>query len=220
MIRKACLVLLCFGICLSSCTLVIKSLARVVVRDYDNHTNINLSGLQLIDTTGNQKSFSEVFAGKAVYLYIWEDSTKRPPSNKDKRYTALKQRFEKYPDVTFASLSLCKDCKNVSGSYRLILDQSSDEFTSIVNLFESAPFIIGKDGQLLAYKGPKPSDDLLVDYVLYEARNGIDGRKSARKLINGVNKRSKFKNRALREWYSNHFEKDPNSITFNFSSTK
>lgn len=204
----------------SSCTLVLKGLARAVVKDYDNYTTINLSNLQLIDPAGKQRSFSESFAGKTVYLYLWADSSKKAPDTKNKKYNALKQRFEKYPDVVFANLALCSDCKDISDSYRLVIDESSAEFRSILNLTDAAPFIIGKHGNILAFKGPKPSDDLLVDYVLYQSRKDVEGSTSARKLIRGVNSKSRFKTRELREWYANHFNKDPNLFDFNFSTTK
>jgi hypothetical protein len=194
-------------------------MARVVVKDYDNHTNVNLSHLQLIDPTGQQQSFDKVFAGKAVYLYVWREHNRMPPGDTDHKYRALQKRFEKYPDVVFAKLSVCSDCKDVSDSYRLIIDKSSAAFRSILNLSGPAPFIIGKEGQLLAFKGPKPGDDLLVDYVLYQSRNGIDGTRSGKKLIRGVDRHSEFKSQHLREWYVNHFNQDPDSFDFNFSST-
>jgi hypothetical protein len=220
LMKKSYVFLLCLCLLLSSCTLVLKGLARAVVKDYDNHTHVDLSDVQLTDKDGKQRSFGELFAGKVVYLYIWRDSNKMPPNNKDKKYKALKERFAKYPDVVFADLSVCNDCNNLSDSYRLVTDNSSCEFCSILNISDAAPFIIGKDGKILAFKGPKPSDDLLVDYVLYQARNNINGTESSRKLISGVNKNSRFKTRRLREWYVNHFNQDPDSFTFSFSSTK
>jgi hypothetical protein len=219
-IKKLHLLLLCLCLVASSCTLVIKGLGRAVIRDYDKYKNLDLTNVHIIDTTGRQRIFAEVFAGKAVYLYVWKEQNKLAPNDKDKKYKALKQRFEKYPDVVFAELSLCTDCKNNSYSNRLVMDESSAELRSVLDLTDPAPFIIGKNGQMLAFKGPKPSDDLLVDYVLYQSRNGIDGTKSGKKLIRGVNSHSRFKTRHLREWYTKHFNQDPTSFDFNFSSTK
>jgi len=217
--NKTSLFLLCLCSLVCSCTLILKGLARAVVKDYDNYISMDLSDMQLIDPAGEQQSFSKLFAGKTVYLYLWNSRNKKAPDNKDKKYYELKQRFEKYPDVVFANISLCKDCESIPDSYRLAMDKSSVEFRSILNLSDATPFIIGKNGKVLAFKGPKPSDDLLVDYVLYESRKGVDGTTSARKLIRGVNSHAKFKTRALREWYAKHFNKDPSSFDFNFSST-
>jgi len=70
-------------------------------------------------------------------------------------------------------------------------------------------FIIGKDGTVLGFRGPKPTDDLLVDYVLYESRKGVPAEKSAKSLIRGINSNSRFKNRKFWEWYLHHFNKEP-----------
>ncbi|MNV92297.1 hypothetical protein D3C71_1868760 [compost metagenome] len=82
------------------------------------------------------------------------------------------------------------------------------------------PFIIGKDGKMLAFKGPKAQDHTLVDYVLYEARNGVDGTSAAKTLIRGVNSEQKFKTQLLKDWYQGHFNKNPEKVNFSVSSTQ
>ena len=217
---KTSIFFLCLCLITGSCTLVLKSMARSIVKDYDNYTDVNLSNIQLNDHSGKQRSFKEMFKGKVVYLYVSKDPEHSTKNDKDKKYSALKQRFKQYPDVIFATISVCNNTTDSTAFYRLICDSSSAEFRSIlIQVTDKAPFIIGKNGKILAFKGPKPNDDLLVDYVLFEARKGIDGTTSARKLIKGVNKKARFKSRELREWYTKHFNKSPDSLDFSFSST-
>lgn len=217
---KKLLYLLILPICLttSSCTMMVKGLVKLVVKDYNDHTDTYISGIQVADEKGKKQLFGELFAGKTVYLYVWKDKKNRPPADQEKNYSALQQRFAKYPDVAFANLYIGSD--TVSNSYQLVNNASSEEFRRILKLNEKAPFIIGKDGSILAYKGPKPSDNIVVDYVLFEARNGVNGTKSAKRLIKGVNSNEELKSPELREWYANHFNKAADGrMSFSISST-
>lgn len=221
MMMKKLLYLLILPLCLtaSSCTMMVKGLAKLVVKDYNDYTDTNISAIQLVDEKGKKQLFSELFMGKTVYLYVWENKNNRPPDHKDKSYVALQQRFAKYPDVVFANLYIGSD--TVSNAYQLVNNDSSEEFRRILKLTEKAPFIIGKDGSILSYKGPKPSDNIVVDYVLFEARNNENGTRAAKRLIKGVNGNEEFKSAELREWYTNHFNKSPNGrLSFSISSTK
>ncbi|KQC00412.1 hypothetical protein AQF98_13105 [Pedobacter sp. Hv1] len=198
--------------------MMVKGLAKLVVKDYNDHTNTYISGIQVTDEKGKKQLFGELFAGKTVYLYVWKDKKNRPPADQEKTYHALQQRFAKYPDVVFANLYLGSD--TAANSYQLVNNASSEEFRRILKLNEKAPFIIGKDGSILAYKGPKPGDNIVVDYVLFEARNGMNGTKAAKKLIRGVNGDEEFKSPELQEWYTNHFNKAPEGrMSFSISST-
>ncbi len=203
----------------SSCTMMVKGLAKLVVKDYNDYTHTNISGMQLIDAQGKKQLFNEAFVGKTVYLYVWENKNNRPTTDKEKSYAALQQRFAKYPDVVFANLYVGSD--TVSNGYQLGNNASAEEFRSILKLDGKAPFIIGKDGSILAYKGPKPSDNIVVDYILFEARNGVNGTKAAKRLIRGVNSDEQFKTPELRDWYTAHFNKEPvGRLQFSISSTK
>nr|WP_157247111.1 hypothetical protein [Pedobacter panaciterrae] len=209
----------CLFLLPSSCTMIVKGLAKSVVKGYNNHTDMNVSAFQLIDEKGDKHTFKDLFEGKTVYLYMWKDKNDRPPGEKDKKFTALKERFHKYPDVVFADLYLGPDTTH--GSYRLADQELSAKLISDLKLISPAPFIIGKDGKMLAYKGPKPTDNIVVDYVLFEARNGIDGTKSGKKLIRGVNSDQGFKTPALQAWYTDQFGKEYKSpVHFGISTTQ
>ena len=200
----------------SSCTMMVKGIAKLVVKDYNDFTNTHITNIQLVDEAGNNQSFGNLYNGKTVYLYIWD--SKRLSAEQEKDLILLKQRFAKYPDVVFSNLYIGTD--TVSNAYKLGDDASSAQFRNILKINDPAPFIIGKDGSILSYKGPKPNDKILVDYVLYEARNGENGTKAAKQLIKGVDKHEKFKTAKLRDWYTNHFGKNPDDkLSFSLSST-
>lgn len=200
----------------SSCTMMVKGIAKLAVKDYNDYTSMNIASIQLVDQKGNKKQFNNIFAGKTVYLYAWDN--KRLSAEQEKSYLMLQERFAKYPDVVFANLYIGSD--TASNAFKLTNDASSSEFREILKINDPASLIIGKDGSILAYKGPKPNDKILVDYVLYEARNGVNGTKSAKQLIKGVNKHEKFKPAKLRDWYSNHFGKNPDDkLSFSISTT-
>ena len=210
--------LVALSLTFTSCTAIVKGLAKLVVKDYNDHTDVNLSKLQLKDSNGHTQSLGETFRGKTVYLYVWKDDNSPPPSEKNKEYKALKARFAKYGDVVFANLYVGSESK--PGSYNLVENDFSSQIASVLTVQSAAPFIIGKDGSILVYRGPKPGDKVLVDYVLYNAKHGIDGTRSAKKLIRGVNGKQQFKTQELREWYTNHFGKAPDeSLSFGVSTT-
>lgn len=213
----------------TSCTMMVKGLVKAVVKGYDNYADMNVSSFQLADQQGKKHTFASLYAGKTVYFYIWSTLSNRPPGEKNKDYVALKKRFAKYPDVVFADFFIGTDQaawtadeqKNAGqNSYFLVQDAASENFLSVLKESTMVPFIIGKDGQMLVFKGPKPNDDTLVDYVLYEARNGIDGTTSARKLVRGVNSNEKFKTQVLKDWYQEHFNRSPEHVNFSVSSTQ
>ena len=200
----------------SSCTMMVKGIAKLAVKDYNDYTHTNISNIQLIDAKGNKKQFNNLFTGKTVYLYAWDN--KRLSAAQEKSYRLLQDRFAKYPDVVFANLNIGSD--TASNAFKLADDASSAEFRKTLKINDPASLIIGKDGSILAYKGPKPDDKIVVDYVLYEARNGVNGTKSAKRLIKGVNKHEKFKTDQLRDWYSTHFSKSPDDkLSFSISTT-
>jgi len=207
-------------LCLShtSCTMVVKSLAKSVAKNYDNHKDMNLSNLVLKDKDGTTQTFGKLFAGKTVYMYVWKLNQLLPPADKDSMFVALKKRFIKYNDVVFINLYN----GNVAGDWQQVLDQKNkgvrsyqladndvnEEFRDLMGP-STSPQIIGKDGTLLSFQGPKPTDKLVVDYVLYQARTGVNGTKSAKKLISGINSNVRFKDPKLIEWYEMHFGKMP-----------
>lgn len=196
--------------------MMVKGIAKLVVKDYNNYTNTNVANMKLVDQQGKNQSFGGLYAGKTVYLYVWED--KKLTTEELKSNGLLKERFAKYPDVVFANLYIGSD--TVSNAYRLGTDDASAVLKKTLNVGNPAPFIIGQNGTILAYKGPKANDKILVDYVLYEARIGENGTKAAKRLIKGVNKRQQFKTDKLRNWYRNHFGQSPDQkLTFSLSST-
>ncbi len=202
----------------SSCTMMVKGIAKLVVKDYNDYTDTNISNVQLVDAKGKTQSFKGAFAGKTVYLYLWKNKTDQS-FELDENYLALQKRFAKYPDVVFAHLYIGND--TVSNAYTLGRNANKEVLLDLLSPSETAPFIIGKDGSILSYKGPKPGDHTVVDYVLFEARNGLNGTKAAKKLIRSVNSNKRFKTQAMRDWYTNHFNKVPDgSVNFSISSTK
>lgn len=212
--------LLILSTCLitSSCTMMVKGLVKLVVKDYNDYTSTNISNIQLLDKKGNNQLFSNLFTGKTVYLYVWKNEDNRPPDAQQKEYSELKERFAKYPDVVFTDLYIGSD--TAANSYKLGNDDASEHFRKILNINNATPFVIGKNGSILAYKGPKPTDKVLVDYVLFQARNGEDGTKSAKRLIRGVSGEQRFKTVELKDWYIKHFNKSPDDLSFSVSSTQ
>ncbi|RYF14837.1 MAG: hypothetical protein EOO42_17530 [Flavobacteriales bacterium] len=200
----------------SSCTMMVKGIAKLVVKDYNDYTDTNIANLQFADAKGNSQTFGNLHKGKTVYLYVWD--AKKLSSDQEQSYKLLKERFAKYPDVAFANLYLGTDTS--SNAYKLVSSNSSQDFRNILKVSEPAPFIIGKDGAILAYKAPKPNDKLVVDYVLFQARSGENGTKAAKRLIRGVNRNEQFKSDQLVDWYTNHFGKAPGEkLSISLSST-
>lgn len=222
--------LLLFTTCIAqtSCTMMIKGIAKKMVKKYDDHTDMNVSAFQLMDKNGKVQSYSEIMAGKTVYLYTWADTSSRPPH--DKNYADLKARFSSYPDVVFADLFIGSDEKSWldfekknpgRAAYYLVKNDVSSPFLMALDGSTVVPFIIGKDGKILAFKGPKPQDKIVVDYILYEARSGVDGATSGKKLIKGVNSAQKFKTEELNDWYKKHFKvNEVDKLSFGISSTQ
>lgn len=214
---KKSIYLFIFALCVlgSSCTIMVKGIAKLVVKNYNNYTDTNISDIQIVDADGSNHSFGSLNSGKTVYLYVW--GNKKPSMQQEKSYQLLKERFAKYPDVIFASLYVGSD---TSSTNKLGNDASSAKFRKILAIGDPAPFIIGKDGAILAYKGPKPDDKIIVDYVLYQAMGGENGTKSAKRFIRGINGNSQFKSPKLTEWYTTHFGKAPeHKLNMSLSST-
>lgn len=212
----------------SSCTMMIKGIAKKMVKKYDDHSDMNVSDFQLKDKNGKVHSYADLLAGKTVYLYTWADTSNRPPN--DKNYKELMARFSAYPDVVFADLFIGTDEKSWldfvkkhpgTASYYLVKNDISNPFLNALEGSTLVPFIIGKDGKILSFKGPKPQDKIVVDYILYEARDGVNGSASGKKLIKGVNSAQKFKTEELNDWYKKHFKvKEIDKLSFGISSTQ
>jgi len=200
----------------SSCTMMVKGFAKLLVKNYNDYTSTHISDIQIADPNGKSQSFANLYGGKTVYLYVEEK--KKLSAQQEKSFKLLKERFAKYPDVVFAKLSVGSD--TASNTNKLVDDASSAEFRKIMKINDPAAFIIGKDGAILAYKGPRPDDNILVDYVLSQAMKGEDGTKSAKRFIRGINGNSQFKSDKLIEWYTAHFGKAPgNKLSMSLSST-
>jgi hypothetical protein len=175
-----------------------------------------LSKLSLLDGAGHQETLGKSFSGKTVYLYVWSQDL--PPDDRNLDYKALKQRFQKYNDVIFINLytgndenkwKKVQDLKNEQvKAYRLTAAPQNDTFRNLTDSV-TRPQIIGKDGALLGFRGPNPADHLVIDYALYQARNGIDATQSTKTLIRGINSKVKFKDQDLLLWYEDHFDKKP-----------
>lgn len=210
------LIMLALCIFTSSCTMMVKGFAKLLVKDYNDYTSTRISDIQIADPNGKHQSFGNLYAGKTVYLYVL--GNKKLSAEQEKSYLQLKERFAKYPDVVFAELSVGSD--TASNTNKLVNDASSAEFRKILKIGDPAAFIIGKDGAILAYKGPRPDDKIIVDYVLCEAMKGEDGTKSAKRFIRGINGNSQFKSDKLIEWYTGHYGKAPgNKLSMSLSST-
>lgn len=201
-----------------SCTMMVKGLSKSIAKHYDEHTDMNVSNLVLADKDGKEQTFSSLFAGKTVYMYVWKHNELLPLSDSDSSYTALKRRFLKYNDVVFINLydgnvpedwqkALALKNKGVR-SYQLSASPANDDFKNLMGP-STSPQIIGKDGAILSFQGPKPKDKILVDYVLYQAREGQNGTKSAKQMIKGINSDLHFKDQKLTDWYEKHYGKKP-----------
>ncbi|MEH3112521.1 hypothetical protein [Pedobacter terrae] len=209
---------LIFSFCVlaSSCTMMVKGIAKLVVKNYNDYTSTHISDIQVIDPDGKLQTFNDLYKGKTVYLYVWKD--KKLSAQQEKSYLLLKERFAKYPDVVFTKLCIGSD--SASNTNRLVNNDSSAEFRNILKINDPAPFIIGKDGAILSYRGPKPEDKIIVDYVICQAMTGEDGTKSAKRFIRGVNGNSQFKSEKLVEWYTKHFgEAPPKILSMSISTT-
>ncbi|MNK85714.1 hypothetical protein D3C87_1056020 [compost metagenome] len=210
--------LLILALCVftSSCTMMVKGFAKLLVKDYNDYTSTHISDIQIVNQNGKSETFGNLYPQKTVYLYVW--GNKKLSEQQEKSYLLLKERFAKYPDVVFATLYVGSD--TTLNTNRLVNNASSAEFREILKLGDPAPFIIGKDGAILAYKGPKPDDKIIVDYVICQAMKGEDGTKSAKRFIRGVNGNSQFKSDKLIEWYTGHYGKAPaNKLPMSLSST-
>lgn len=227
---KKLLYLLLFITCIAhtSCTMMVKGLAKGIVKKYDDHTDMNVSTFQLMDKKGKVHSFADLYSGKTVYLSSWADTLTGPPH--DQNYKDLKTRFAPYQDVVFADVYIGSNEKEwlafvekhpSNNSYLLLKNTASSSFFSALEGSTAVPFIIGKDGEMLSFKGPKPQDKIVVDYILFQARNGMDGTTSGKKLIRGVNSAQKFKTQELNDWYMKHFKTDSvGKLSFGISSTQ
>lgn len=209
---------LILGLCVltSSCTMMVKGIAKLMVKNYNDYTSTHISDVKIVDPEGRNQSFGNLYNGKTVYLYVW--GNKKRSVQQEKSYQQLKERFAKYPDVVFSELYVGSDTS--SNTSRLGDDTPSAEFRKILMIGDPAAFIIGKDGAILAYKGPRPDDKIILDYVLYQAMTGEDGTKSAKRFIRGMNGNSQFKSSKLIEWYTGHFGKAPgDKLNVSLSST-
>lgn len=217
--RKTLVLFLLFAILLSnSCIVAIKGLAQLAVKGYGDYKDVNVSDLQIVKDS-KQTTFGNLYFGKVVYLTIWKDNIKKPPYNNNAKYSELVNRFKQYPDVVFANI-YAGNTRDTTLATLQLAGKLQPDYNPL--FFNTSPggtsFIIGKDGSLLSFKGPRPSDDLLVDYVLYEARNGVPAKKSAKKLIRELHRNSVFKKKEMREWYTHHFHKEPGSLSFSVTS--
>ncbi len=220
------LILLLFPILLmqQSCVVVIKGLARSVTDDYDDQGNKNVSAIQLESVSGGTESFSQRFAGKTVYALVYNSPLQEPPSTNAADYKALKERFKPYDDVVF--IQVYNGSNDQYWSTFSAKKAGNAEFYRLKS-FNTLPWsdigdtpqalIVGQDGRVLGFKGPKPNDKILVDYVLCEARNGVNASTSARALIRDVNRYEHFKSEEMRSWYSAHFKKSPKDMSFSIS---
>ncbi|QNK62401.1 hypothetical protein H7F33_17950 [Pedobacter sp. PAMC26386] len=198
--------------------MVVKGLAKAVAKSYDDHSNMNLSPLVLTDTNGKSSTLSSLFAGKTVYMYIWKQPQNLPPGEDNMDYRNLKKRFAKYSDVVFINVytgSTEQDWKQILklknpevSAYHLSSVPVNNAFSTLMQN-STSPQILGKDGKLLGFKGPKPTDKIVVDYALYQARNGTDATTATKTLIKGIDSKSQFKNKKLADWYETHYGQKP-----------
>lgn len=203
----------------ASCTMMVKTIAKSAAKGYDDHVDLQINQLKVVDTLGKTASFEQLYAGKTVYLYVWKSPILLPPDDKDSLYKGLKDRFAKYDDVVFINIytgNKEEDWKLIHGlqqkdvkAFRLAEDPDNTAFRDLYSI-STSPQIVSKDGHVLGFKGPLPSDKLVVDYALYQARNGMDATASTKILIKGVNKEERLSTEELKSWYSAHFGKDPN----------
>ncbi len=231
MMRKLLYVLL-LPLCMlnSSCTMMVKGLSKSIAKKYDDQKDRNISDLVLSGKEGKSQTFASLFAGKTVYLYVWKLDSSLPPGDADSAYFSLKQRFMKYEDVVFVNLysgDQSEDWKKIINlknkgvrSYQLTDDAVNKDFKDLMGSSVS-PQIISKEGVILSFRGPKPTDKLLVDYALYQARTGQTGTKSAKQLIKGINSDLHFKEPKLTDWYERHYgKKQAGKLAVSISSSE
>jgi len=210
--------------------MMVKSLSKSLANNYDDQIERNVSSLVLKDKNGKEETMASLFSGKTVYMYVWKHSPLFPPGDTDSAYTALKRRFVKYDDVVFINVyndnneadwkELLKKKNKGVMSYQLSENAANDSFRELMGA-STSPQIIGKDGTILSFLGPRPTDKLLVDYALDQARTGQNGTKSAKKLIKGINSKVHFKDPKLTEWYEKHYGKKPEGkLSVSISGTK
>lgn len=221
------LLLIPFVLLNSSCTMMIKSMGKSIAKRYDDHTDLNISTLEIKDGKGNNTTFGHAYAGKTVYLYVWKHKLLLPPGDQEPAYAELKARFARYKDVVFVDIytgNTEEDWQQVLAlkntgvaAYRLGTAEANTEFQTLTAGM-TAPMIIGKDGHILGFEGPKPTDKLLVDYALFQAREGKDATQSAKEMIKGINSKMYFKDKKLAAWYELHYGKKPGKLNAAISS--
>lgn len=198
----------------SSCSTVVRQVAKSAANNYDDQLDRQINSLKLEDVQGKVMTFGELFSGKIVYLYVWKSPILLPPDDQDEAYRNLKSRFVRYDDVVFLNLytgdkaadwklTAAREQKDV-GVYRLAADAANTEFRELYGI-STSPQIIGKNGHILGFKGPKPADRIVVDYALEQARQGINATESSRKLIRSANAQRGSEIEHLRTWYQAHF---------------
>lgn len=212
----------------SSCSMMIKGIGKKIANHYDDQKTTNISALSLVDKSGKEQKFADAFAGKVVYLYVWKHTPLLAPGDENKDYTALKKRFTKYDDVVFINVytgdkpeewqqMLDKKIEGVK-SYKLSDKPENESFKNLMGS-STSPHIIGKDGLILGYNGPYPTDKTIVDYALFHARSGQDATKSAKNFMKSLNSDFRFKNKDTEAWFINQFGKKPEGkVPFSISS--
>jgi len=202
----------------SSCTMIIKGMGKSIAKAYDDQKDLNINNLEVADQNGKAARFGDLYAGKTVYMYVWRHTTLLPADDTNADYKALKSRFEKYNDVVFINLYTGEtedDWKqattlknNAVKAYHLSAKSINADFRELMSS-STSPQIIGKNGFILGFKGPRPADKLVVDYALFQARSGENATEATKTLIKGINSEQHFKNDQLTTWYESHYGKKP-----------
>ncbi|WP_162618740.1 hypothetical protein [Pedobacter yulinensis] len=209
-----------------SCIVMVKSLARNIVKGYDDYADKSVSGAMLLGTDNKPVRLKDAFMGKTVYAVVYKSTLNNPSAGDSTAYEQMKARFKAYPDVRFVSVYNGEDetyWRNFSNgktrrsdAYRL----SNGEEQPWKGLGDTPQaLIIGTDGKVLAYKAPMPNSKVLADYVLFQARAGRNGTESARDVIKEINEGGKFKSDHMKAWYTSHFKLPAEQASLSFSNS-
>ncbi|WP_129717942.1 hypothetical protein [Pedobacter sp. SYP-B3415] len=209
-----------------SCIVMVKSLAKGIVNDYDDYADTNISSQTLLGADGRTATINQSFSGKTVYAVVYSSPLNHPHPGDSTRYAEMQNRFKPYKDVQFISVyngdneqywrEFSKKNRGGHEAYRLT-DRDAEPWKGLGNV--PHVLIIGADGTILGYKAPNTNSKVLADYVLYQARSGKDATRSSKEVIKEINESGRFKSEQMKSWYTAHFKEPADNVSLSFSNS-
>ena len=202
---------------------VSKKIAKNIAKEYKvTGPDSSLSRLNLADRNGKRKTFEQLFSGKILYVGLIQDLKQLDQYNSS--LLDLKKRFQDNPKVMFINLYVGKTQAisfpdSLIQGFRLIKDEQS-KFLFSRNTKMVDYLIVNKNGMISCNNAPKPTDRILVDYLIHQASLGHLGYPSTIDIINEVGDK-KYNNANFSNWYNKHFHEPFNGkLSFTISEPR